>query len=363
MATCYLPLGEETMPDDTLSSRFRDRDIISDVVGRLFVVLGHIQPHERVLSFLKYIPDHHGRWISGQQRYSRVFWGAIDSVVAGFQNVPEIYVAHDPHFGTALLEVPMELVRQHFLPEDRLEEIRKNGPTDRLESLAIGLADVLHDTLGITYSDIGVAGSILWKGHSPEFSDINMNIYGLRNSWALMESYESVGAAEKVRLRKSIEWVRGIARALKRIPALSKSDIEMLFERRFAFYYDDQCIGVTPVLRPEECPIRYGSESYHLISEVPIRTEFDVESVKYGIFNPSIIEGRSSSLDAYDNVRVSRLMVYEGVYNGLFKKGDTLEISGTLQRVHPVGPGCEDFYQLMVGTKTGDGLEFIRLVR
>ncbi len=344
------------------SSKFRDRDIIMDADGRIFVVLGYIQPHDRVLSFLKYIPDPEGKWVSGSQRFRRTFWGDVDSVVNGLQILPPEYVTDDSHFGTTLLEVPLEDIQKHFLPETRLDDIRMHGPADRLEALAAGLADALHDTLNVSYSDIGVAGSILWKGHSPTFSDINMNIFGFKNSWKLKESYESVSMAEKVRLRKSDEWKRGVTRIIERVPALSQKDVDHLFERRFAFYYDEQCIGVTPVLRPDEAPILHGSESYHQVSDAPITTSFEVEEIGYGLFSPSIIEGTSPILREFGDVRLSRLLIYEGIYNGLFKSGDRLEVSGMLQRVRPRPEEQEEFYQLMVGTKIGAGKEYIRLL-
>jgi len=342
--------------------KFRDRDIIRDVDGRIFVVLGHIQPTERILSFLKYIPDPNGKWVSGTQRFRRSFWGDVGSVIDGLQVVPREYIVNDPYFGTELLEVPLSHVEKHFIPEERLEEIRKNGPNDRLESLALGLANAIHDTLEIPFSDIGVAGSILWKGHNPEFSDINMNVYGLRNSWILKKSYESVSNADKVRLRKSDEWIRGVERILERVPALSQEDVDNLFERRFAFYYDNQCIGVTPVIRPDESPIQYGSESYRQVSDIPITTLFQVNDSKHGLFSPSIIEGESPLLEGFDDIQVSRLLIYEGIYSGLFEDGDNLEVTGTLQQVSSLASNRDDFYQLMIGTKTGAGKEYIRIL-
>ena len=349
------------MPGSTKQSTFRDRDIIIDRDKRIFVTLGHIQPPDRVLSFLKYIPDNSGKWTSGSQSYRRIFWGGVDSVVNGLRTVPREYLIDDSHFGTELLEIPHENISQHFIPEERLQEIRTSGPSDRLESHAMGLADALHDRLGISYSDIGVAGSILWKGHNPEFSDVNMNIYGFKNSKILQTGFAEVSSASKVRLRKSGEWVSGISRIRERVPILGDEDIKNLFERRFAFYYDDQCIGVTPVLRNEEVPIAYGSESYRQELAVPITVTFQVEDANYGLFSPGIITGQSPPLKRIHGEKVSRLMIYDGVYNGLLRDGDTLEVTGTLQKVRFQFQDVESIYQLMVGTKLGTGIEYIRL--
>ncbi len=353
--------GDPTMAANTQAREFRDRDIIIDTEGRILVVLGYIQPKGRILSFLKYMPDQQGKWSLGGQRYRRMFFGGVDSVVSGLQVVPTDYLAYDSHFGTELLEVPHMQVASHYRPEERLDEIMREGPSDRLEKMALGLAEALHDTLGIPMDDIGVAGSILWKGHNPSFSDINMNVYGFKNSWILKNEHEAVGSSRNVRLRESDEWERGINRILERIPALSRHDIDTLFQRRFAFYYDDQCIGVTPVLRADEAPIVHGSERYQTVESIPVKVTFNVGSVEYGLFNPGIIEGRSEPLDGIGGQSATRVMIYDGIFNGLFSQGDTLEVSGTLQQVTPHDETLGESFQLLVGSKSGAGLEYVRL--
>jgi predicted nucleotidyltransferase len=142
----------------------------------VFVVLGYIQPSDRILSFLKYVPDPAGKWISGDIRYRRIFWGSVTSTVEGMSILPADYMVEDPHFGTELMEPPREVISKYFKPELRLGEILDEGPKDTLEEFVHRGATSLHDTLGIPFDDIGVAGSILWKGHEPGHSDVNMNI-------------------------------------------------------------------------------------------------------------------------------------------------------------------------------------------
>ena len=84
----------------------------------------------------------------------------------------------------------------------------------------------------------------------------------------------------------------------------------------------------------------------------------DIDSTKFGIFHPAIYEGRSEPLNAIDGERVNRILVYDGAFGGLLKPGDRVEVSGTLQKVTK---GDEILYQIMVGTKSGAGKEFIRL--
>jgi predicted nucleotidyltransferase len=343
-----------------LPSKVRDRDVFHDIDGRVFVVLGYIQPSERILSFLKYVPDPTGRWISGNITYRRIFWGSVTSTVEGMSILPTDYMVDDSHFGTELMEPPREAVSKYFKPELRLGEILDRGPKDKLEDLVHRGATALHDSLGISFEDIGVAGSILWKGHEPGHSDVNMNIYGFENSWKLYNNYETIREqTEGSSLRELPDWEHAISRVLSRVPIMSTEDLESLFSRRKALCLDSMCIGITPILRPEEVPIQHASESYVSLSSEPVIIKMEIESADYGIFHPAIYEGRTEPLDLINGEIVDRILVYDGAFGGLLRPEDRVEVAGTLQKVTR---SDETLYQVMVGTKSGAGKEFIRLL-
>jgi predicted nucleotidyltransferase len=343
-----------------LPTKVRDRDVFHDTEGRVFVVLGFIQPSDRILAFLKYIPDSDGKWMSGDVRYKRIFWGSVDSTVEGMSILPSDYLVEDTHFGTELMEPPRGMVSKYFKPELRLREILDERPKDPLEELVSQGATALHDALSTPFDDIGVAGSILWKGHEPGHSDVNMNIYGFDNSWNLYNNYESVrDMTDGSRLRELPDWENAISRVKSRVPVIRTEDLQNLFIRRKALCLDSMCIGITPILRPEEAPIQHSTESYVSLSTDPVTITMDIESTDYGIFHPAIYEGWSETLDLIGGERVSRILVYDGAFGGLLRPEDRVEVTGIVQKVERRD---ESLYQVMVGTKIGAGREFIRLV-
>jgi predicted nucleotidyltransferase len=341
-----------------LPARVRDRDIFRDFQNRLFVVLGYIQPSDRVLSYLKYVPADEGMWSAGGIRYRRIFWGSVDSTLEGMAILPQDYTIEDPHFQTCLVEPPREMIKEYYNPELRLGEILEE-PTDTLEVLTKSAAEIVHDEFGVAFDSIGVAGSILWKGHNTAHSDINMNIYGFTNAWNLVNSIERVdGSRNHARLRSLPEWKHAIGRVHNRIAVLGSTDLDALFSRRRALCIDKRCIGITPVLYPEEAPILHSSESYITQNPNPQKFKMIIESIKYGIFHPAIYE--IAAMEHNDSV-ISRIMVYDGAFGGLFEEGDSVEVSGTLQKV-TTNKKSPDFYQVMVGTKSGSGKEYIRFL-
>ena len=341
----------------------RDRDIIQDSEGRIFIVLGYIQPEDYILSFFKYVQTPNGRWESDGKRYERLFWGGVDSVEKAMAALPERYLIKDSHFGSTLIEIPREDVTHYFSPEIRLREILEDGPKDRLEELTGIMSETLHEALGVPMDNLGVAGSIAWKGQNLSHSDINMNIYGFAESWQLQNSYDIISESyDYMRLRINQEWEKGVSRVAERIHSLTRKDIEALFSRRRALYCHERCIGVTPILLPGEAPITHGSESYLTLSQTPLRTVMEIEDNRYGIFHPALYEGFSEPLELIQGKQAVRIMVYDGAFGGLFYPGDRVEVVGTLQRVDSADENSEPFYQIMVGTKDGAGIEHIKLL-
>jgi len=341
-----------------LPERVRDRDILRDYQDRLFVVLGYIQPSDRILSYLKYVPAKDGTWEAGGIRYRRMFWGSVDSTLEGMVTLPSDYITEDTHFQTQLVEPPRSAIAGYYSPELRLKEILEE-PVDILEELTKNAAETLHDALGISFDSLGVAGSILWKGHHPKRSDINMNIYGFRNAWILFNNFEQVERFQNhTRMRSLPEWNHAIERVHDRIAVLQSNDLDAIFSRRKALCVNDRCIGITPVLYPEETPIGHGSESYFTQANEPVRLNVTIENTDFSIFHPAIYEITPIE---HSESTINRVMVYDGAFGGLFEKGDLVEVSGTLQKVTTPEEDV-NFYQVMVGTKSGSGKEYIRFL-
>ena len=348
---------------DYLAHQFRDRDVFHDDGGRVYVTFGFIQPENRIISYLKYIPHPKGKWKAGTVSYRRIFDGAISSVLEGITATPSHYLVNDDHFGSEILEVPKENVAKSFSPEDCLQELMTSGPSDIIEERAVTLAKAIHDSLDIPFDHLGVTGSVAWKAHNPEWSDVNLNVYGYDNSWNLHGNYaDVVENSPDISLRIGDEWSDTQARLRKRTPSLSQEDLDTLYERRTEFICYGQNVTVMPVLLPYEVPIPHGSERYLTLTDSPIEVLMDIKSCKYGIFQPAIYEGQSDPIHLVDGIEASRLLIYDGSFRAMLRDGDRISVSGTLQEVIPSDNRENTFYQIMVGTKQGRGQEYIRLV-
>ena len=342
-------------------THFRDRDVFHDNDGRVFMTLGYIQPEDYVLSYLKYIPDPDGKWKSGSTQYKRIFSGGIDSVIEGNLKIPEHYIRADSHFGTEVLEVPKSEISKYFNPEDRLDQILSEGPKDSLEEKIVTLTKSLQHGLNLPLSSLGVTGSVAWDAHNPEWSDININIYGFKESWHLYNNYDQVAEQNsEIGLRRGKDWSSTISHLKSRVSHLSDDDLLKLYARRTELILDNYLVTIMPILLPDEAPIKHGSEQYTTISNSPIDIEMTIDDCKYGIFHPSIYKGYSNTVA--EDIEITRLMMYDGSFRGMFSEGDLIHIRGTLQKVKFNNITGDDIHQIMVGTKQGIGNEFVRLI-
>ncbi|TXT56702.1 MAG: hypothetical protein BAJATHORv1_20295 [Candidatus Thorarchaeota archaeon] len=348
------------MPIPSISSHhFRDRDVFQDEMSRIYVTLGHIQPPDGIISVLKYLPDVTGQWESGNIRYRRIFSNDVVSSHTGMEILPNEYY-DDTHFGTDILKFPVSKVVHYFKPEERLKQIINEGPNDELERIVSKLACSFHDILDIPFDQLGVTGSIAWNAHNPSFSDINMNIHGFDWSWYLEENYPRlVQEDSSLQLTEGALWANSVSRLRERIVCLGSDEILVLFKRRRQLQFHQQPITIMPVLNPSESPIEYGTEKYN--STFLVKAEVEITSSRYGIFFPALYEVVGTAESTRSSISVTRLMIYDGAFRGLFQDGDILQVHGTLQKVQRLDGSS--FFQIMIGTLAGAGKEHIIITK
>ena len=124
---------------------FRDRDYLITPEGFIFTVIGDLHPSDRVIAYLKYVPDERGKWGRGDSRYRRALEhynvpSVMNSMEFLREKAPQ-YVFESTVDGIQLPTVPMNRIVTHLCPERRLLELRNAQTRDELESKAIRLTE------------------------------------------------------------------------------------------------------------------------------------------------------------------------------------------------------------------------------
>ena len=156
----------------------REGDFIETSKGLVFDVKGLIHPPNRIIAFLRYFPDEKGERKRNSERYSKVY--SLSKRYALLAKRFPQYLVYDPVFDETLCEVPVDDVKKHYKPAQKLQELRSSSSPDKLENLTLQLTKLLKENANIPWNAIGISGSIMARLHKPS-SDIDIIIYGSKN--------------------------------------------------------------------------------------------------------------------------------------------------------------------------------------
>ncbi len=158
-----------------------DHDHLEDVGGAIYVAVGNRHLPNAAVAYLKYLPtDRRTPWCRSSICFERVVrrYGAsyVLSTVRELQE--EVY---DPALGVTVPVVRFSRVRAIYRPRERLAEILR-GPRDPVELDVVESYTTLRSCTGVSPSSVGVDGSVLVGIHNPEISDVDLVVYGCRDS-------------------------------------------------------------------------------------------------------------------------------------------------------------------------------------
>jgi len=157
---------------------FREGDLIETADGVIFDVKGLVHPPDRVIAFPRFIPTMDGTRRHGNSKYGKVY-SLPDRFKFLQQNTPEL-VKHDPVFDETLCEVPLQNIRRHHQPAQKLRQLRSSKEIKDLETKALQFSESLKNAAKIPWKSVGISGSLL-VGLQTRKSDIDPIVYGVEN--------------------------------------------------------------------------------------------------------------------------------------------------------------------------------------
>jgi len=156
----------------------REGDFIETFGDLLFDVKGLMHPPNRIIAFIRYFPDKKTEREKNGKSYGKVY-SLLKRYTLSKERHPQ-YLVYNSVFDEELCEVPVDAVKKHYKPAEKLRELRRSDSLDMLESLALRLAKLLKETANIPWDAIGISGSIMVSLHTPS-SDIDPIVYGSEN--------------------------------------------------------------------------------------------------------------------------------------------------------------------------------------
>ncbi len=334
--------------------RVRPRDFIHTEDDLFFATTNYLHPKDRILSFLRYIPDPEGERSLNGTRYSKVDTKQAYEFLS--QNFPE-YLFNCEITNVQMMGVPIDRVKKVMRPSDRLKEIMNNPSPDKLLKKVKKVAQTFHDHAGIPYDKMGISGSTLPGLYDPKVSDIDFVIYGLKNHRKAMKIFEEIKNSENGILREigPEYWIRLYKKRIK--DASLSYDEFMWYENRKnnRGVIEDTLFDILATRDWDEITGVYGETTYEPMGTIEI--ECTVSDALGAFDNPAVYKIKDVKILEGIEVPLNEIASFTHTYAGQVREGEKIRARGKLEKVK----GRKVSYRLIVGTTRESMGEYIKL--
>jgi predicted nucleotidyltransferase len=331
--------------------RAREGDLIRTENNVIFDVKGLVHPPDRVIAFPRYIPSATGNRGSGADLYGKVY-----NLAERFQylqeNTPNLIV-HDAVFDADLCEVPHEAIKRRYDPIEKLALLRTYKKLEPLEKKAVMLAEDLKEAAGLSWSAIGISGSVLVGLYSAK-SDLDPIVYGVeacRKAYAALEDLLEDGDSRFKRYNR--DGLRALFDFRSKDTFMSFEDFARV-ERRKAFQgmFEGVDYFVRFVKDWSQIKEQYGDVCYRnsgyakITATVADDTEALFTPCTYKLENVTVVEGAKLK-------PISETASFRGRFCEQARKGEAVTAQGKVERVTNMKTG-EEHYRIILGNKPSD---------
>ncbi len=330
-------------------ANLRDRDGIITKEGLIFRVFGYSHPKKAYICDAEYASanifsstDPRAPRTGGKQLFYKFYNDEGMKLV--FDKYPQYTVLHKM-LNQKVLGVKHEDILEARKPEKRLQALLKIESKDKLVDATVRVLNKVTQNSGVPAKCFGVFGSMLQGFHNPDFSDIDLTVYGRKQNIAVRETLEALYDESDSGFRNEFESEEAMEGKRWRLKNLSVKEFVWHQKRKMIYgLFDDKKSG--RITKAEFEPVKAWSE---IVSEynpksriipkgwtrIKARVVDDsdapfIPSV-YGIEPLEVLEGNGESLEA------ARVFSYMEEFRQQVQKDETVIVEGNLEEV--VSPG------------------------
>jgi predicted nucleotidyltransferase len=333
--------------------RARPRDFIYTTDDLFFATTTYLHPNDRILSFLRYIPDINGDRSLNSKKYVKVdSKKAYDFLGTKYPD----YLFDCDITGVQMMGVPAEKVKKILRPTERLQEIIESEGRNQLLDKVVKLADTFHDHTGLSYEKMGVSGSILPGLYKQNASDIDFVIYGLKNHRKVMESFAEIKENNGVLEAVGEDYWQRLYK--KRIvdSSLSYDEFRWYETRKHnRGLIDGTLFDILQTRDWDEISGTYGQTRYSPMGTVEL--ECTVSDAIAAYDNPAVYKVEDVTILSGPEVPIKEVASYTHTYSGQAVEGERIVARGKLEKVMNETIS----YRLIVGTTRESVGEYIKL--
>lgn len=334
--------------------RARPRDFIHTKDDLFFATTTYLHPEDRILSFLRYIPDPNGDRSLNGKRYSKVDSKQAYEFLS--HKFPD-YLFDCDITKVQMMGVPINRVKTILHPEERLEEILNLEDPDELLKKVIKVADTFHEHAGIPYDKMGISGSTLPGLYKTAQSDVDFVVYGLQNHRKAMKAFEEIKKDEKGALKGiGPDYWRKLYEKRIKDGSLSYEEF-MWYENRKhnRGVVDGSLFDILATRDWDEIHGTYADTTFEPMGTLEV--ECTVKNAIAAFDNPSVYEVEDVKILEGPDVPLNEVASFTHTYAGQAVEGERVLARGKLERF----TGPKSGYRIVVGTTRESIGEYIKL--
>ena len=202
-----------------------------------------------------------------------------------------------------------------------------------------------------------MTGSVLLDIHNPALSDIDITVYGTKNSYAVKDALKEAFLAGDLGVSRFREERLSAWYASKtHNHPLTLSEARKVYDRKWNIgVFEETLFSVHPAKLEEELTEKYGDKTYRPVKIVTVKAK--VTSSKDSVFLPALY--RVAEVEGRARMDIKEVVSYEGLYDSIAQSGETIEVKGKLEHVTDHRTGKE-YNRILVGSPEGRGREYIK---
>jgi len=334
----------------------REGDLLETTDNIIFDVKGLVHPPNRVVAFIRYVPDPEGNRERDGTRYSK-FYSLSKRYALLKQRFPQ-YLVDDPVFNTLLCEVPFEDVKQHYQPAQGLQTLRNRNNLDEAETAALQFMEILKEKSGVQWSRLGVSGSILVNLHEP-FSDIDLIVYGSETGYRVQATMKEMLEDKSSPFKAyNLDGLKELFDFRSKDTITSFEDFVRTDSRKVSHgKFMGKHFFIRFVKDLNEISEQYGTIIYKPEGRARIKATIadDSEAIftpcSYKLANVKILEGAKVE-------PIEEIVSFRGRFCEQTRSGEAVIAEGKLERVQQEGK--DDHFRLLLGSKPADHMILVQ---
>jgi predicted nucleotidyltransferase len=339
-----------------MKAKAREGDLLETTDNIIFDVKGLVHPPNRVVAFIRYVPDPEGNRERDGTRYSK-FYALSKRYVLLKQKFPQ-YLVNDPVFNTLLCEVPFEDIKQHYQPAQGLQDLRNRNNLDDAEKTALKFMEILKENAGVPWSKLGVSGSILVNLHTPS-SDIDLIVYGTETGYQVQATLKSMREDKNSPFKAyNLDGLKELFDFRSKDTITSFEDFVRTDSRKVSHgKFMGKHFFIRFVKDLNEISEQYGTIIYKPEGHARIKATItdDSEAIftpcSYKLANVEILEGTKVE-------PVEELVSFRGRFCEQARSGEVVIAEGKVERVKQEGK--DDHFRLLLGSKPSDHMILVQ---